>query len=266
MRIRIHIARSILKMAKFLQTLPVVVMKPADLIEFNRQSYSSLADVDGWCEDSLVDQGLDEDERRIFKSIPQNGGKLLVLGVGGGREAIQFAKMGFNVTGVDFIPAMIERAIENVAKRGFETEGLVQEISELDVPDNTFDVVWLSRSMYSSIPTRKRRVQMVQRIANALKPGGYFLVQFNGGIGQQNMHGERVRKMIAASPFGNRSYEAGDMLWLHVEFIHAFSSKDEIRLELEDGGLRVLKIEMDDKVFRCWAICQKEYSEEESKS
>jgi hypothetical protein len=63
---------------------------------------------------------------------------------------------------------MVERARETAARRGLTIEGLVQEISQLDVPAGCYDVVWLSTAMYSCVPTRAKRVEMLQRIGRAL--------------------------------------------------------------------------------------------------
>ena len=70
---------------------------------------------------------------------------------------------------------MVDRAQQNAIKRGESIEGLVQEISQLALPSDTYDVVWMSRAMYSSVPTHKRRVAMLHTIATALKPDGYLI-------------------------------------------------------------------------------------------
>ena len=258
MRMRIRFSRFLLRTGEFIQTLPIVIMKPDDLVEFSRQSYASPGDVESWSEDTLVDSGLNAEEHDLLERISPNKGNLLLLGVGGGREAIPMAKMGFQVTGVDYIPAMVERAKENAIQRGVEIKGMVQEISQLDVPQAAFDVVWISKFMYSCIPTRARRVQMVQRIYRALKPGGEFVCQFQIWMGQDNhSKAERLRRLIAASPIGNRAYEDGDRLWLNVEFVHVFRSEEEVRSELEEGGLDIVHIKFDPASIRGAAVAVK---------
>src|SRR4030042_4366171 len=178
MRLRISLARFLIELGAFIQSIPVVVMRPDDLVEFSRQSYARLHEVEGWAEDALVDSGLGDDELDLLTTVPETTGNLLLLGVGGGREAIPLARMGFRVTGVDYVAAMVERAKENATRRGVRFEGLVQEISLLNVPSNYYNVVWLSRAMYSCIPTRARRVEMVRRITCSLKRGVFFLCAF----------------------------------------------------------------------------------------
>lgn len=255
---RVRVAWGLIRLGAFIQSLPVLVMKPDDLVEFGRRTYSKPRNVEGWAEDSLVDSGLSDEEEDLLAAVPDTTGDLLLLGVGGGREAIPLGRVGFRVTGVDFVPAMVNRAVGNAATRGVRIDGLVQEISQLDVPAGAYDVVWLSRSMYSCVPTRARRVAMVQRIAQALKPGGHFLCQFHWDPGARHSRmGLLLRRAVAACTLGNLSYEEGDMLWGQVEFVHAFSSEEAIRSELKHGGLSVERITTHDGSIRGSAVCRK---------
>jgi SAM-dependent methyltransferase len=254
---RVSLARTLLRLGAFIQSLPVVVMRPDDLVEFSRRSYARPGSATGWAEDALVDSGLTADELDLLAAVPAPTGDLLLLGVGGGREAIPLARMGFRVTGVDYVAAMIELARENTARRGVSIEGLVQEISQLDVPARAYDVVWLSRAMYSCVPTRARRVAMVRRITQALKPGGLLLCQFHWREDPRPLgRGGLVRHIVAACTLGNLEYEPGDTLWLNVEFVHEFTSEDAIRSELEEGGLSIVRIKTN-KTLRGSAVCRK---------
>jgi SAM-dependent methyltransferase len=257
MSMRIRLARFLLQLGDFIRTLPVMVMKPDDLVEFSRQTYARPHNVEAWALDDLVDAGLSDDEQDLLAEASEETGDLLLLGVGGGREAIPLARLGFRVTGVDYIPVMVDRARENAARRGVHIDGLVQEMSQLDVAADAYDVVWLSRAMYSCVPTRARRVDMVRRIARALKPGGFFLCQFHWRPSPPPRGtSELLRRLLAVCTLGNLTYEAGDSLWLNVEFIHEFWSEDTIRSELEEGGLSVVRIQTDQSP-RGRAVCRK---------
>ncbi len=257
MGFRVELARTILNFSAFIQTLPLVIMRPDDLINFSHKSYAKPQMVESWADQDLIDSGLTVDEITLLNDLPKTG-RLLLLGVGGGREAIHFARMGYSVTGVDYVTAMIDRALENAARRGVQLEGIVQEISRIEIADNTFDIIWMSRSMYSCIPTRARRVEMVKRIAKGLKPGGYFVCQYHGQ--EYPVHSRKykfLRKTIALLTCGNSDFQEGDMLWLNVEFAHSFSTEFEIRSELENGGLTVISIRHQQSQPRCGAICRK---------
>ena len=254
---RVALARFLLRLGNLVRSTAVVVMKPDDLVAFSRQTYARPHNVEAWAEDALVDAGLGADELDLLADLPVKGGDLLLLGVGGGREAVPLARMGYRVTGVDYVAVLAERAKQNARQRGVAIETLVQEISQLDVPAGAYDVVWLSSSMYSCVPTQARRVGMVRRIARALKPGGAFLCQFHWDPRPRSPHKERLLRLVAACTLGNLAYEEGDMLWGDVEFVHAFSSEDALRMELEAGGLSVLQIRTSPASLRGGALCTK---------
>ena len=94
--------------------------------------------------------------------------------------------------------------------------------------------------MYSCLPTRARRVQMLHRVHRALKQGGYFACQFHWDTRRQfPRKSEFLRRMIAWITLGNRSYERGDMLWCNMEFIHAFSMESDLRAEFAAAEFHV---------------------------
>lgn len=179
MQSRIALARYLLRLGGFIQSLAIMVMKPDDLVDFSRQTYSRTDVMAAFSKDSVIDGGLYPQEKHLLAELPKIPGHLLVVGLGGGRDAIALAKQGYEVTAIDFIPGMAKRAIQNALKRDVGISVLVQEASRLDVPDSSFDVVWLASGMYSSIPTRKRRILLLKKISKALNSGGFLICQFN---------------------------------------------------------------------------------------
>lgn len=255
---RINLARGLIKLGAFIQSLAVMVMKPGDLSEFSRQSYASERSINDWSGESCLTSGLYADELALLDSVPVKTGRLLLLGVGGGREAIPLARMGFQVTGLDFVAGMVERARHNAAQRGMQIEGLVQNFANLDVPRGAYDVVWMSRAMYSCVPTRAQRVQLVTRIANALKPGGFFLCQFQTQAeSQPSRKATAARRLFAALTLGNTAYEPGDLLLGNIEFIHEFFSDAAVQSEIEEGGLRVVRFQPGPNHLRRGVVCEK---------
>jgi len=176
-KIPLYLGEKLYKIGVFIQSLAVVVMKPNDLISYSQYEYSKFESVKDWGDDRL-EKGLLPSEKELLVRLPVEKGRLLLLGIGGGREAIPLAKMGFEVTGVDFVPNLVEKAIENATQQGLKIEGIVQDISKLDLPSESFDLAWLSIDMYSFIPTRQRRVEMLRRINSVIKERGYFICQF----------------------------------------------------------------------------------------
>jgi SAM-dependent methyltransferase len=250
MKTRVFIGLFLSRLGGFIQSLALVVVKPDDLLELNRQFYSRPSSVQAWSDRGLVYDGISSEETDLLEKLPLKDGRLLLLGVGGGREAISLAQAGFQVTGVDFVAEMVAKAREYAEAKGLHFSGVVQDFSELQVEESSYDIVWFSTALYSSIPTRKKRVEMLKRVRQALKPEGVLVCQFywdkNAGSSAKI---ERLRKIFARLTFGNYEYEKGDMFWGGMEFTHGFTSENHLRAEFDEGGFGVVHIpELDEPV------------------
>jgi len=220
-----------------------MVMKPRDAIDFTKHNYSTPKTLEIWNRTGYLERGLNADEMLYLEKIPEKKGKLLLLGLGGGREAVPLAEMGFDVTGIDFVPAMVEKAMEFASKKGVRISGLVQDISNLDIPDSSYDVVWLSSYTYSLIPTRTGRIGLLKKIQSSLIPGGYFISEFMWKKAPEYPAAVRLaRKLFAILTLGNFSFEEGDLLWDNEQFIHVFFSESTVRAEFEEAGFDIIEM------------------------
>ena len=248
MKPRVRLGRKLLRLSGFVQSLAVAVMRPRDIIESNRLTYE-LPDVGGvWARDELVDSGLNPGELALLKLVPLRRGRILVLFAGGGREAIAFARVGFEPTCIDFIPGLTEKAKANANRRGLHIEALTQDISELDLPAGSFDIAWLGSRMYSSIPGQATRVRMLQRVANTLTAEGLLVCQFDWDPAvRRRRASDLVRIAVAALSAGNLQYQNSDRFMEPSEFTHHFSTVAELQTEFSRGGFDVLDIRVRDK-------------------
>lgn len=243
MRIRTAAGRFLTRFGRFIQSLAVMVMKPDDLVEFSRRAYSSPTAVEGWARKGVAGAGLDPTEEALLKRVPVTKGKLLLLCLGGGREAIPLAKRGFEVTGVDFVPELVQQARKNALEQGVAIEGLVQDMIKLVIEPDAYDLACLFAAMYSGIPTRTRRIEMLKRVLAGLKAGGYFLCQFQYYSPlPSSPRADRLRKIFAYLSMGNIHHEKGDMIWRESEFIHTFWSEELLRSEFEQSGFQVVEV------------------------
>lgn len=255
MNLRIALGRFLIRSGRFVQSLAVMVMRPRDLVEYGRRTYSRPESIEGWGVNKILAMGLSDDEKALLEKLPAGRGVMLLLGAGGGREAIAFGRMGFDITGVDFIPELLEKAKANARAEGVNMTGLVQEISQLDVPEGGYDVVWLSTGMYSSVPTRKNRVAMLRKIGLALRPGGYFVCQFMcGREAEFSPRWETLRKAFAWLTMGNLRYEKGDRLASNIEFIHYFAAPEELESEFKEGGFAIFFMNFPEDKVRGGAV------------
>jgi ubiquinone/menaquinone biosynthesis C-methylase UbiE len=110
-------------------------------------------------------------------AVAPSGARLLEVGCGPGRLSILLARRyGFDVTGLDLDPAMIERARANAERAGNGEGGrpsfLIADVSSLALPDASFDVIVSTLSMHHwTDPTAG-----LDEIGRVLRPNGRALV------------------------------------------------------------------------------------------
>lgn len=234
-RPRVALAKLLHRTGELLRSLPVVVLHPRDMVEWSRQTYERGARA--YAAENVVDAGLSDDELALWARVPARRGRVLVLGGGGGREALWFARQGCQVAAVDFSAQMLEQTRASLERRGFAFAGHVGDIALLEAPPASFDLVWTSMFLYSAVLNRARRVAMLRRIADALAPGGILVVSFVWEpAARSSRKAVAARKLVAWLTRGNTAYEKGDQMFGTLEFRHTFADENDLRAELDEGG------------------------------
>jgi len=104
------------------------------------------------------------------------GDHVLDLGSGAGNDCfVARAIVGDtgHVIGIDFTDAMIERARENVKKRGYANVDFIKgDIEKMPFEDNQFDVI-VSNCVLNLVPDKNLAFAEIKRV---LKHGGHFCV------------------------------------------------------------------------------------------
>ncbi len=139
--------------------------------------YNIMADdytkLDGYNPDA--DLGLGCGLPTEFAQI-KTGDTVIDLGSGAGNDcfvARRFAGETGKVIGIDFTPAMIERARANAEKIGFNNVEFRQgDIEEIPVTSNHADVI-VSNCVLNLVPNKQ---QVISEIYRVLKPGGHFSI------------------------------------------------------------------------------------------
>lgn len=113
--------------------------------------------------------------RNLLAQYGVTGGSILELGCGTGQHAQHFARMGYDVHGVDVSPEMIQQA--NARKPSELTDKLVFEVGDVRTIGigKKFDVVISLFHVASYQTTNDDLRAMFQTAAAHLKPGGIFL-------------------------------------------------------------------------------------------
>lgn len=98
-----------------------------------------------------------------FYSAIKEKGTLLDLGCGQGRDAIALAKLGFDVTGVDYSKVGIEQ-LNAIAKReSLSLIGLVDDIYN-DLNLDQFDFILLNSMFHFNKKDKEKEVNLLNRI------------------------------------------------------------------------------------------------------
>lgn len=87
---------------------------------------------------------------------PHPGQRVLDVACGSGTAALVAERRYCEVTGLDYVPGLIERAKTRAQANGQDIDFHVGDAQDMAFPDNSFDVV-LSVYGYSSRPIRDRR-------------------------------------------------------------------------------------------------------------
>src|SRR3954467_763519 len=106
----------------------------------------------------------------------KKGDVVIDLGSGAGNDAFiarhETGETG-RVIGIDFTPAMIERARQNAERRGFNNVDFRQgDIEKMPVTANTADVI-VSNCVLNLVPNKNA---VIKEIIRVLKPGGHFSI------------------------------------------------------------------------------------------
>lgn len=111
------------------------------------------------------------ENRFILKQMgPLKGKKILDVGAGLGESSVYFALLGADVTMVDISPKMVELAINLGKHYGVTINGVVCAAESLNVPDNSFDFVYIANLLHHI----HDRGTLFSQVNAALKPGGQF--------------------------------------------------------------------------------------------
>lgn len=238
----------------------LLALKPEELKEYSKTCYANLDVISFW--NSMNKEGFRKWEEEVLKkdlkSMPKGKkGKCLVMGSGCGRESVEIAKLGFEVTGIEEIQKMIDIAKTEAIGKNLNIKYRRQDFTSPNFPSRSFDLIVLFFMMYSSIPSSEMRVEMLKKINKILKPEGTFIFEFffdpTRSRGRLNFFKKSLIKILR----GNKDWQPGDGLTKNG-FFRFFSQKSEIEDEVSQAGLSLIKIAPADPMINSqYAIVQK---------
>ena len=104
------------------------------------------------------------------------GARVLDVGCGHGRHALELARRGFRVTGVDLSPRSLDLAREAAAGERLDAEFVRRDMRELDF-DGDFDAVVNLFTAFGYFEDDADDERVLRGVARALRLGGRFLIE-----------------------------------------------------------------------------------------
>lgn len=175
-----------------------------------------------------------------FLSYLAPNAAILDVGCGPGRDAKYLAKCGFQVTGFDLSPHMIELARREVPDANF----LVMDIEKMAFQEGQFDAIWSSASLLH-IPKNKLP-HVLQRLHHFLRTDGVLYLSVKKGMGE----------ILEA----DQRYDGVEKFWSYFQ-------EEELIEYLKDAGFVILENHLYEKSAthqtHPWIaiICKKEPTE-----
>ncbi len=134
-------------------------------------------------EKEVFTQGTIEEVNFIEKEIGKDKDcKILDIGCGTGRHALELAKRGYNVTGVDLSESMIERAVEKAEDAGLKVDFRVADARNLLFEDSFDLVVMICEGAFPLMETDEMNFEILKNAAKALKSDGKLIFTTLNGL------------------------------------------------------------------------------------
>lgn len=170
--------------------------------------------------------------------------KLLDLGCGEGRHAIEIAKRGYQVTGIDVTEPLLEIARANAAKQQVDIQFEKRDMRSLPW-ENSFDAaycVWGSFGIFDE----QGNYDLLSSTYDALKPGGHLLIENHS-----------LETMLLNSQTANTWHSIGDSL-LHLEerhFDHTTSRLESTWIFIEQATGQIEREALSMRIYTYRELC-----------
>lgn len=175
--------------------------------------YDSLASVyDGFTDGFDYEKYLDS----VFshcEALPKSG-LALDCGSGTGTLICALSKRGFNCTGVDMSPEMLNIARDKIEQAGFEPHLVCQALQDIDLY-GAYHIAFCSLDTVNHILYKRDLKSFFKKLYNFIEPEGFFVFDvkteafFKKTLGMQTFeHEDGSVAMIEGSFSGNLAYYA----------------------------------------------------------
>lgn len=113
-------------------------------------------------------------------NLPQ-GSKILDLACGQGRHAVELAKLGFEVVGLDYSSYLLNIARERAEQNGVDVKFVEGDMRNLPFDDHEFDGVYSFFTSFGYFDDEDN-MKVLAEIARVTRPGGMILIEMSNPL------------------------------------------------------------------------------------
>jgi 2-polyprenyl-3-methyl-5-hydroxy-6-metoxy-1,4-benzoquinol methylase len=198
------------------------------------ENYAQKYDNENFTQGTFGECDFLEKELNLDKSL-----KILDVGCGTGRHAIELSKRGYNVTGIDLSESQLKRAREKAKENNLFIDFQCQDARNLPF-DSEFDVaIMLCEGGFPLMETDEMNYEILKNITKALKPQAKFIfTTLNGLFPLYN----------SVEEFGVSVTEEGNATYRNNTF-DLMTFRDHNITEVEDDSGNKLMLECNERYY-----------------
>ncbi len=168
----------------------------------------------------------------IEKEINHNKNfKILDIGCGTGRHAIELAKRGYNVTGIDLSESMIEKAKEKARISGLDVDLQVADARNLHFEDQFNLAIMICEGAFPLMETDEMNFEILKNASRALNTDGKLIfTTLNGLYPLYHSVKDFMDSNVVDGSSKENSFD-----------IMTFRDKSTFEVEDDNGNLKVLE-------------------------
>lgn len=192
------------------------------------ENYAKKYDQECYVQGTVGECDSIEEEIGRDKSI-----NILDIGCGTGRHAIELAKRGYKVTGIDLSESQIKRAREKAKESNVKVEFQKHDARKLPFNDEFDLAIMLCEGGFSLMETDEMNFEILKSAAKALKSNGRFIFTTLNGL---------FPLFHSVKEFYESSTKEGGSVCKSISF-DLMTFRDHNRVEFEDdsGNKKVLE-------------------------